>query len=36
MHKVEDLRKKTKSDLIKDILELRKEHFNLRMQLGES
>ncbi|MEE3002763.1 MAG: 50S ribosomal protein L29 [Pseudomonadota bacterium] len=34
MHKVEDLRKKTKSDLIKDILELRKEHFNLRMQLG--
>ena len=34
MHNTVDLRKKSKADLIKDLLELRKEHFNLRMQKG--
>jgi large subunit ribosomal protein L29 len=34
MHKAADLRKKSRSELISDILELRKEHFNLRMQAG--
>ena len=34
MHKTADLRTKDKNDLVKELLLLRKEQFNLRMQKG--
>ena len=34
MHETTDLRKKTKAELIADVISLRKEQFNLRMQAG--
>jgi large subunit ribosomal protein L29 len=34
MHNAAELRNKNRAELVKDMLDLRKEHFNLRMQSG--